>query len=651
MEEDWWNAISSLQEEDIPVGPVKLERPRYNSTKNIDYNLNGDLSFYDGTNIYIDNTAISDQLNYRLITNVVDINSGIVEDVHDACSDGTTFWVNFSGFNNAASGGRLLAYNVSTRNRDPAKDIDFTISFRDFGEIDSDNTNIWFIDNFSESRKARAYNISTKARDSSKDIDLPSSFDDVTFDPTTMWVLNNNIIQAYTISTKARDTSKDINLTTLGIPNTRRIISNGTTIWAHASGSGILRAITISTKALDTAKNINRGRGPTQPYFSIGSDIGIGIKTTDPDSNDFIDIFSGTTGLRVRRIFFSDRYDERSLFYFADTNYIWLQAAIGYLVPFRISNKTKDFTKIIPIESTGRKGISNGTTIWLINRTNNKAEAYDISTKTRDTSKDITLGSGSWNAAITDGTTFWFLDNTTEFARAYNANTRARDSAKDISLGTGSWSAAVSDGVTLWFQESSGARGYTASTRARDTTKDITFRSFSALIAAGAYTSTLFWNAAEGAVSDGTTLWVIGGSRGQDAEATDLPSTRNTAKDINLGTGRWWGATFARETLYFIDDRQDFARAYNVNTRARDSAKDISLGTGVWRSAVTDGTTLWAVDRTTAAAFDLTTRRRVAKTISLLETCEGSASDGVSLWFAGESGIAYGYDLFNVDPT
>ena len=64
----------------------------------------------------------------------------------------------------------------------------------------------------------------------------------------------------------------------------------------------------------------------------------------------------------------------------------------------------------------------------------------------RDSSLDISLGTGAGAGGASDGTTLWFVDNSIRatVARAYVAATRARDSAKDISLGTGFWQGGLS---------------------------------------------------------------------------------------------------------------------------------------------------------------------------------------------------------------
>ena len=55
----------------------------------------------------------------------------------------------------------------------------------------------------------------------------------------------------------------------------------------------------------------------------------------------------------------------------------------------------------------------------------------------RDSTLDISLGTGSWRGGASDGTTLWFVNDTPIKRVAYVASTRARDSAKDIALGTG----------------------------------------------------------------------------------------------------------------------------------------------------------------------------------------------------------------------
>ena len=185
-------------------------------------------------------------------------------------------------------------------------------------------------------------------------------------------------------------------------------------------------------------------------------------------------------------------------------------------------------------------GVSDGTTVWFVDFSNDYARAFNVSTRVRDNSKDINLGSGYWSGGFSNGTTVWFVERYSGQVRAYNASTRVRDSSKDINLGSGSWRGSVSDGTTVWFITGSNARAYNVSTRVRDNSKDINLGS-----GMGDWT---------GGVSDGTTVWFV---------------------------------DFVRE--------DSNARAYNASTRVRDNSKDINLGSGIFLSGVFHVNTIWFI--------------------------------------------------------
>ena len=174
-------------------------------------------------------------------------------------------------------------------------------------------------------------------------------------------------------------------------------------------------------------------------------------------------------------------------------------------------------------------------------------------------------------------------------------------------------------------------------------------------------------------------------------ETTIIPTnniTRDSTKDISLGNpeDNWTGAVFGNNTLWFIDNDtglydDDYARAYNSNTRLRDSAKDITitsnppstntygiynnnniwfirignalaynsatrtrdstkdinLGTGNWTGGAGNETTLWFIDNTTnyARSYNAVTRARDStKDINLGagDWCSG-VGNNTTLWF------------------
>ena len=55
---------------------------------------------------------------------------------------------------------------------------------------------------------------------------------------------------------------------------------------------------------------------------------------------------------------------------------------------------------------------------------------------TRDSNLDITLGDANWESVLSDGVTLWALKllNNSTVAEAYQVTTRARDATKDINL-------------------------------------------------------------------------------------------------------------------------------------------------------------------------------------------------------------------------
>ena len=212
-----------------------------------------------------------------------------------------------------------------------------------------------------------------------------------------------------------------------------------------------------------------------------------------------------------------------------------------------------DFNTLTTTDNPDPRGIwSDGATMWVVDNDYDKVYAYDMATKARDTSKDISLdATKDWEGIASDGVTLWAGDNnsyTTIFA--YNLATGARDSAKDLTMSGGNdhgfylWT----DGIYMWVHDQVDKKIYAydlADNNAQDTTKTISLG-----------TSAFY----KGIWSDGTTMWVLEG---------------NEAK----------------------------AYAYTLASGARDSAKDYNtldslskpFNSGIW----SDGTTLWVADRGT----------------------------------------------------
>ena len=98
----------------------------------------------------------------------------------------------------------------------------------------------------------------------------------------------------------------------------------------------------------------------------------------------------------------------------------------------------------------------------------------------------------------------------------------------------------------------------------------------------------------------------------------NLDRTRDSSKDISLGTGDWLSALALEDGMYFVDDTLNRARFYNLD-RTRDSTRDINLGTGTWEASLSleDGMYFVQDDVDTARFYNLDRTRDSSRDISL----------------------------------
>ena len=208
----------------------------------------------------------------------------------------------------------------------------------------------------------------------------------------------------------------------------------------------------------------------------------------------------------------------------------------------------KDFTTLSAAGNTRLGGIwSDGTTLWVVDYDDDKLYGYNITTKLRDSGKDLSLtdDNGEPEGIWSNETTLWVADDGDDKLYGYNIITKLRDSDKDFDLTVGNdaprgiWS----DGITLWVADDGNDKiyGYKLSDKSRDSDKDFD-------LAVGN-------DAPRGIWSDETTLWVA------DADS-------------------------------------DIVYAYKLSDKSRDPGKDLDLAVfndaprGIW----SDGTTLWVAD-------------------------------------------------------
>ena len=206
----------------------------------------------------------------------------------------------------------------------------------------------------------------------------------------------------------------------------------------------------------------------------------------------------------------------------------------------------KDFDTLDAAGNDSPSGIwSDGTTMWVADRDDDKLYAYNVATKARDAAKDFTTLSAAGNedpyGLWSDGTTLWVADHADGKLYAYKMSDRSRDAAKDFdtlaAAGNGGPLGLWSDGATLWVVDWSDGKlyAYKMSDRSRDAGKD-----FDTLDAAGNDSPSGIW-------SDGATMWVADLGSYKLYAYQWLP--RLSASGVAAGTatltltnhtGNWW---------------------------------------------------------------------------------------------------------------
>ena len=210
---------------------------------------------------------------------------------------------------------------------------------------------------------------------------------------------------------------------------------------------------------------------------------------------------------------------------------------------------------------------SDGATLWVADREDEKLYAYALATGVRDRDKDVDTLAAAGNNYPTgiwsDGATMWVADWEDEKLYAYALATGARDRDKDIdalaAAGNNNPYGLWSDGVTLWVADVVDDKlyAYALATGVRDRDKDI-----DTLAAAGNTIPQGLW-------SDGATLWVAEQSDDKLYAYALATGVRDRDKDIdtlaaagnNRPAGIWSdGATMA--TLWVADADDDKLYAY-----------------------------------------------------------------------------------------
>ena len=135
------------------------------------------------------------------------------------------------------------------------------------------------------------------------------------------------------------------------------------------------------------------------------------------------------------------------------------------LFAYTLSNGNRNTGTEITLANPARGVWGNSTTIWAVNETTDKLEAYQKSDGTDDNDKDITLDSANADPAgiWSDDTTIWVADHVDDKLYAYTLSGGARDMTKEIDTSTsgnenprGLWG----EGDTIWVTDEDDDRVY-----------------------------------------------------------------------------------------------------------------------------------------------------------------------------------------------
>ena len=484
-------------------------------------------------------------------------------------ADGTTMWLS-----DITTSTKLYGHSVANKNADSSKDFTLHADNGTPRGLYTDGTTMWVHD-YSDD-KIYAYVLSSGARDSGKDITLHTDNDSATgiwADGTTMWVADSadDKVYAYRMSDGSRDSAKDYDGIGSYLLTARGIWSDGTTMWiADASSDKIFahHAFKVQMSVSDTAvtsATLTMGNHTSDWYYK--ADGGPDSTCQGPVS----EASEALTGLTAATEYTYTAYSASgcgSATEIASTTFTTL-ATPG------ARDSGKDFDTLTAAGNNSPDGIwSNGTTMWVQDYTDKKAYAYNLTTKARDSGKDVSLSDANNASPValgSDGTTMWSADSATDdklFAYTISGNTR--DTSKDISLHTdntdvgGLWANSATIWVGDWADEYIYA--YTISGGARDSGKEIDLHADNATVI--------------GLWSDGVTMWVSDSDDSVLYAYRMSDGSRDSSKDYTLDSANSDAFSIWSDgiTMWVADDGDDKLYAYHAFT-VQLNASDIAAAT------------------------------------------------------------------------
>ena len=382
---------------------------------------------------------------------------------------------------------KISAFNLSDGTHLPSRDITPGITGSRSG-IWSDGETMW-ISNVGTHLYVQAYNIDTRQRDPAKDFKTPRAAGNtgqsgIWSDGETMWVIDetSNKIYSYNMPQSDNDELRSLTIGGRGITALRAGHYDYQHGIAHDTAQVTIEPepfnnfATVEYSVIDADDtedghqiNLSEGRNAltitvtaqngtdTQDYtisVNRGTDADFGWQPEkdfdnafDPAGNDFpVSIWSDGTTMWV-----ADRETDVNLIYAYDMD---------------TKERVPDRDLTVDQDNDAHSIWSDGTTMWMSDRDDRKIHAYNLSTKARDPSKDFTRQDLADNEHVdeigSDGTTLWVESRLTVTApyvvNAYDLYTKERRPDRD--LRTIDISGAIASmfwtyGTTMWHGTSS----------------------------------------------------------------------------------------------------------------------------------------------------------------------------------------------------
>ena len=131
-------------------------------------------------------------------------------------------------------------------------------------------------------------------------------------------------------------------------------------------------------------------------------------------------------------------------------NTLWVtQSSVAY--SYNLTTRQRN-TETITLGFTGYGGFTDGTTLWVVDRTgDNSLKAFNASTRQRDMAKDINILDGDTTGVVLAHDIFWVVNDTTNIAEAYSLTNKIPLPTMNINLSNRNWFGGFSFGDTIWF--------------------------------------------------------------------------------------------------------------------------------------------------------------------------------------------------------